>query len=126
MKTSKILIGLAAAALIPLGASAADDYSKDKSGSMHPNFEKLDTNGDGRISQTEASVETNLVFSSADVNGDGYLDKSEWKNHEKSEKSATTPAPQSAPMPSTDPAAPESTTPESSEPAPSDTETPRQ
>jgi hypothetical protein len=121
MKTSKTLIGLAIAALIPLGASAADDYSKDKSGSMHPKFEKLDTNGDGKISQAEASVDSNLVFSSADVNGDGYLDKSEWKSHEKSEKSATTPTPQSAPAPATDPSMPQS-----SEPAPSDTETPRQ
>jgi hypothetical protein len=121
MKTSKTLIGLAVAALIPLGAAAADDYSKEKSGSTHPNFEKLDSNRDGRISQAEASVDSNLVFSSADVNGDGYLDKSEWKSHEKSEKSSSNPTPQSAPMPSTDPSAPES-----SEPAPSDTETPRQ
>jgi hypothetical protein len=121
MKTSKLLIGLAAAALIPLGASAGDDYSKDKSGSMHPNFEKLDTNRDGRISQAEASADANLVFSSADVNGDGYVDKSEWKSHEKSGKS-TSPTPQSTTEPSTDPSMP----PQSSEPAPSDTETPRQ
>jgi hypothetical protein len=122
MKTSKTLIGLAVAALIPLGAVGADEYGKDKSGSMQPNFEKLDTNRDGKISQAEASADTDLIFSSADVNGDGYLDKTEWKSHQKSEKGATTPTPQSTPEPSTDPSMP----PQSSEPAPSDTETPRQ
>ena len=44
-----------------------------------PSFDKLDTNRDGRISQAEASVDANIVFSSADANGDGYLDKAEWK-----------------------------------------------
>ena len=63
---------------------------------MSPAFDKLDTNRDGRISQAEASVDTNIVFTSADANGDGYLDKSEWKNQE---KGSTSPAPQSAPEP---------------------------
>jgi len=124
MKTSKTLIALTLAVAIPLGAGVAvagDQYSKDKSGTMSaPGFDKLDTNRDGRISQAEASVDANLVFSSADTNGDGYLDKSEWKSHEKAEKGSTNPAPQSAPEPTTDPAVPPS-----SEPA-SDTETPRQ
>ena len=40
-----------------------------------PAFDKLDTNRDGKISQAEASADTNIVFSSADANGDGYLDK---------------------------------------------------
>ena len=123
MKTSKTLIALTLAAAIPLGvAVAGDQYSKDtkdKSGTMSaPSFDKLDTNRDGRISQAEASVDTNIVFSSADANGDGYLDKTEWKSSQ--EKGSTSPAPQSAPEPTTDPAVPPS-----SEPA-SDTETPRQ
>jgi hypothetical protein len=63
-------------------------------------------------------VDTNIVFSSADANGDGYLDKTEWKSSQ--EKGSNSPAPQSAPEPTTDPAVPPS-----SEPA-SDTETPRQ
>jgi len=122
MKTSKTLIALALAAAIPLTAAVANDqYSKDKSGTMSaPDFDKLDTNRDGRISQAEASVDANLVFSTADTNGDGYLDKTEWKSHEKGEKGSTSPTPQSTPAPTTDPAVPPS-----SEPA-SDTETPRQ
>ncbi len=120
MKTSKTLIALALAAVIPLGAAVAgDQYPKDKSGtSSGPAFDKLDTNRDGRISQAEASVDTNIVFSSADANGDGYLDKAEWKNRG---QGSTSPAPQSAPEPASDPAVPPG-----SEPAPSDTETPRQ
>jgi len=119
MKTSKTLIALTLAAAIPLGAAVAgDQYSKDKSGTTSaPGFDKLDTNKDGRISQAEASVDTNIVFSSADTNGDGYLDKTEWKSQE---KGTTSPAPQSAPEPASDPAVPPS-----SEPA-SDTETPKQ
>ena len=119
MKTSKTLIALTLAAVIPLGAAVAgDQYSKDKSGTTSaPGFDKLDTNRDGRISQAEASVDTNIVFSSADTNGDGYLDKTEWKSQE---KGSTTPAPQSAPESTSDPAVPPS-----SEPA-SDTETPKQ
>ena len=119
MKTSKTLIALTLAAAIPLGAAmAGDQYSKDKSGTTSaPGFDKLDTNKDGRISQAEASVDTNIVFSSADTNGDGYLDKTEWKSQE---KGTTSPAPQSAPEPASDPAVPPS-----SEPA-SDTETPKQ
>ena len=122
MKTSKTLIALTLAAVIPLGAAVAgDQYPKDKSGTMAaPGFDKLDTNRDGRISQAEASVDTNLVFSSADTNGDGYLDKKEWKSHEKGSTSPDTPVPQSAPDATSDPAVPPS-----SEPA-SDTETPRQ
>jgi hypothetical protein len=121
MKTSKTLIALTLAAAIPLGAAVAgDQYPKDKSGTTSaPGFDKLDTNRDGRISQAEASVDTNIVFSSADTNGDGYLDKTEWKSQEKG-STTTTPAPQSAPEPSSDPAVPPST-----EPA-SDTEMPKQ
>jgi hypothetical protein len=126
MKTSKTVIALTLAAMIPLGSAVANDqYSKDKSGTMSASgFDQLDTNRDGRISQAEASVDTNLVFSSADTNGDGYLDKNEWKSHDQGDQgsstSPTTPQPQSTPEPTTDPAVPPS-----SEPA-SDTETPRQ
>jgi hypothetical protein len=125
MKTSsKTLVAIAVAALFPLGAAVAGD--KDKSGSMGPSFDTLDTNHDGRISQAEAGVDASIVFSSADRDGDGYLDKSEWKNRNKS-STETPPAPQPQSMPepgSTD----RSTMPETppvSEPKP-DTETPRQ
>jgi hypothetical protein len=118
MKTSKTLIAVALAAVIPLGAAVAGDQGKDKMGTMSPAFDKLDTNRDGRISQAEASADANIVFTSADANGDGYLDKSEWK---KQEKGSTAPAPQSAPDSASDP-----TVPQASDPAPADTETPRQ
>ena len=116
MKTSKTLIALTVAALLPLGAAMAGD--KDKSGTMAPTFDKLDTNRDGKISQAEASADAHIVFSTADANGDGYLDKTEWKNQG---SGSTNPAPQSVPESSVDPSAPEA-----SEPAPADTETPRQ
>jgi Ca2+-binding EF-hand superfamily protein len=119
MKARKTMIALAIAALIPLGAAVAGDNdqygSKDKSGSS--SFKKLDTNKDGRISQAEAAVDSTIVFSTADANGDGYLDNDEWKASMKSGTSK----PQST--------TPESTMPQGTEPtgqpAP-DTETPRQ
>jgi hypothetical protein len=119
MKTSRTLIAIAVAALIPLGAAVAGD--KDKSGYAGASFDTLDTNRDGKLSQAEATADTTIVFSSADANGDGYLDKSEWKNRA---KGSTSPSPQSTPEPTADPAAPQGSQP-GSEPAP-DTETPRQ
>jgi hypothetical protein len=78
MKTSTTLIALTMAALIPFGAAIAGDQygGKDKSGTG-TTFDKLDTNRDGKISQAEAAADSNLVFSSVDANGDGYVDKSE-------------------------------------------------
>jgi hypothetical protein len=121
MKASRILIATTAAALLPLAAAVAgdnDQYGKEKDKSMMPDtvFKKLDSNGDGRISQAEAAADSTIVFTTADANGDGYLDSAEWKA---STKGSTSPTPQSAP---TSPAAPEepATTP------PPDTETPRQ
>jgi hypothetical protein len=118
---ARIIIAMAASALLPLAAASAadnDQYGKDKDKSMMPDsaFKKLDANGDGRISQAEAAADSTIVFSSADANGDGYLDSAEWKA---STKGATTsPTPQSTPTPAEEPAP--STTP------PPDTETPRQ
>lgn len=122
----KTLIVIAAATLIPLGAAVAGE-GKDKSGSMGPSFDTLDANRDGRISQAEAASDTTVVFSTADKNGDGYLDKSEWRAHLKS-GSSTQPQPQSMPQTTTpDSSTTDSTIPEpsASEPKP-DTETPRQ
>ena len=120
MKTSRTLIAMAVASLIPLGAAVAGDKDKDKSG-YGASFDTLDTNRDGKISQAEASADTTIVFTSADANGDGYLDKSEWKNRA---KGSTSPAPQSSPESAADPSVPQGDQP-ASEPAP-DTETPRQ
>ena len=82
MKTSRTLIAIAVAALIPMGAAVAGDKDKDKTG-YGASFDTLDTNRDGKISQAEAAADTTIVFSTADANGDGYLDKSEWKNRTK-------------------------------------------
>ena len=115
MKTSRMLIAATAATLLPLAAAvAADQYGKEKDKMAMPDasFKKLDTNGDGRISQAEAAADSTIVFSSADANGDGYLDSSEWKA---STKGATSPTPQSAPS-----------TESPSTTAPPDTETPKQ
>ncbi len=133
MKVRKTLIAVAVAALIPLGAAAVagdNDYgSKDKAGSG-VSFKKLDTNKDGRISQTEAAADSSLVFSSADTNGDGYIDKSEWKaaeskngssNHQQSmPTSPNSPNTSSETDPNMSPSAQPSGNP------PPDTETPRQ
>lgn len=133
----KTLIVIAAATLIPLGAAVAGE-GKDKSGSMGPSFDTLDTNRDGRVSQAEAASDSTIMFSTADANGDGYLDKKEWRAHQKSGGSSSQPQPQSMPQSSyPESTAPESTAPDStatdstvpepsaSEPKP-DTETPRQ
>jgi hypothetical protein len=127
------IIVAAVAALIPLTAAVAadnDQYGKDKdkSGMMEPNFKKLDTNKDGRISQAEAAADTTIVFSSADSNGDGYLDSTEWKASHKG--NSGNPSPQSVPSsPHQEQVVkPEGTTPptdSSTTPTP-DTETPRQ
>ena len=137
MKLRKTLIAAAMVALVPLGTSALagdNDYgSKDKAGAG-ASFKKLDANKDGRISQAEAAVDSTVVFSSADSNGDGYLDSDEWKAAQKSDKSdGTSPSPQS--MPSPDGSSPPSTVPPDTTTDPSsptspgtqppDTETPR-
>lgn len=132
MKASKILIAVAVAALIPLGAAVAGDNdqygSKDKSMSQ-TNFTKLDTNKDGKISQAEAAVDSTIVFSTADSNGDGYLDNDEWKASAKSGSSkpqsdSSSPRSDSSAPATSDPNMPQGTEP-AGEPAP-DTETPRQ
>ena len=126
MKVRKTLIAVAVAALIPLGAAAvAGDYSsKDKSGEG-VSFKKLDTNKDGRISQTEAAADADLVFSTADTNGDGYIDNAEWKaamskHHDSSSSPQSMPSDPSNQAPPTDQTMPEPST----APQP-DTETPR-
>jgi EF hand len=79
---ARILINAAAlAALIPLGIAVAgdnDQYGTKNETVASASFKKLDTNKDGRISQAEAAVDSTVVFSSADTNGDGYLDSDEW------------------------------------------------
>lgn len=122
----KSLIVIAAATLLPLGVAVAGE-GKDKSGTHGTTWDTLDANRDGRISQAEAATDSTIAFTSADKNGDGYLDKKEFRDHQKS--GGTSPQPQSMPeSTSPDSSATDTTVPEpapSSEPAP-DTETPRQ
>jgi len=91
MKLSNSLIAIAVAAALPLAAFAGD---KNKTPApmdttTSAQFDKLDTNRDGRISQSEASSDTKIVFSTADKNSDGYLDSTEYSHRDMS----------SAPMP---------------------------
>jgi hypothetical protein len=72
---------IAAAALIPLAGIAADNTTQPATpAGQTGSFDTLDANKDGRISMPEASADPRLVeqFSSADKNGDGYLDNAEY------------------------------------------------
>lgn len=91
MKISKSLIAASAVVLLPLSAFAGD---KDKT--MTPataattaQFDQLDMNRDGRISPVEASSDAKIVFSTADKNGDGYLDNSEYAHRDMSKDSTS-------------------------------------
>ena len=82
MKT-KLLVA-AAIAMIPLAGVARG--REDAAPGRHPSgqsatFDTLDSNKDGRISMPEASADPKLVesFSTADKNGDGYLDNAEYE-----------------------------------------------
>jgi hypothetical protein len=79
------LLAATVVALLPLAgltvepaAAPAPATPAGQSGS----FDTLDTNKDGRISMPEAAADPKLVeiFSAADKNGDGYLDKTEYAN----------------------------------------------
>jgi hypothetical protein len=72
------LLAATVVALIPLAGFAADPATP---AGQSASFDTLDSNKDGRISMPEASADPKLVesFSSADKNGDGYLDASEYR-----------------------------------------------
>lgn len=134
MKASNTLIAAAVTALLAGTAMASDndEYgNKDKMSRAGATFDSLDANRDGRISRTEASADTTIVFATADANGDGYLDNGEFKKAVKSGKqhddsSMPPQQPQSSPTPDSS-GQPEPTAPQDqSAPPPSDTETPRQ
>ena len=84
MKISQSLIAAAVIAVLPLSAFAGD---KDKAPApmgttVSADFNTLDTNGDKRISRTEASHDSKIVFASVDKNGDGYIDSSEFAHRD--------------------------------------------
>jgi hypothetical protein len=79
------LLAATVAVLLPF-AGFAGEGNKTPDPGMHSgrsaSFDSLDANKDGRISMAEASADPKLVesFSTADKNGDGYLDRSEYAN----------------------------------------------
>jgi hypothetical protein len=89
MKKSRLLIAGAIAAALPLaGAFAQSPPTPDQSAPQSQpaqgsqkgaTFESLDTNGDGRISQSEAAVDPNVSdqFAKYDKNGDGFIEREE-------------------------------------------------
>lgn len=94
MKASRLLIATAIAAAFPFAGAFAqnppqpagdpspqssDTQQSPSSSSQPATFESLDTNGDGRISKTEAAANDNVSaqFGMYDKNGDGYIDRSE-------------------------------------------------
>ena len=83
-------LAAAAVALIPLAGIAAEGGKTQPStaAGQSSSFETLDANKDGRISMPEASADPRLVesFSSADKNGDGYLDNAEYDSTAKKPK----------------------------------------
>ena len=99
MKANHILIAGAVAALLPFAAAVAQspppqDPASDPSGQQTQaqpaqkgaTFESLDTNGDGRISKEEAAANQNVLdqFSRYDKDGDGYIERAEVTNANKS------------------------------------------
>ena len=83
MKTK--LLAAAAVVMIPLAGLAAEpDKTTPPSEptGQGATFDTLDANKDGRISMPEASADPKLVegFSTADKDGDGYLDNSEYES----------------------------------------------
>jgi hypothetical protein len=79
--TNRKLMLVTVLATFPLGlavAQGADPNGQPGMQRSNAAFEKLDKNHDGRISQSEASADSTITWSSADVNGDGFLDSREW------------------------------------------------
>ena len=84
MKISQSLIATTVVALLPLAAFAGD---KDKTPApmgtaTSAKFDALDTNRDGRLTPLEAATDAKIVFTTADKNGDGFLDSSEYMHRD--------------------------------------------
>src|SRR6187431_1025295 len=97
MTFSKSLIAAAVIAVLPLSALAGDkDKTQAPMGTVaSAQFDTLDANRDGRISREEAATDSKIVFSTADKNGDGYLDNSEYSHRDMSND---TPMPEKSPQ----------------------------
>jgi hypothetical protein len=97
MKESSTLAIVTVMATALAGAAIAGEGTKTTPATgttVSGSFDTLDSNKDGRISMPEASADPKLVesFSTADRNGDGYLDNSEYDGRSRSQ-STDEPAP---------------------------------
>jgi hypothetical protein len=83
-----VALACALAAGLPLIAPAADQTVPVTPSGVSISFDALDVNKDGRVSLPEASADASLVegFSTADKNGDGYLDNAEYDRAVRKEK----------------------------------------
>jgi Ca2+-binding EF-hand superfamily protein len=88
MNMTHKLLAAAVVALIPLSGMAQGDETPATPAGQSGSFDTLDTNKDGRISMPEASADPRLVetFSTADKNGDGYLDNAEFDDRTESKR----------------------------------------
>jgi len=78
MKTRLIL--MCAAALLSTAALADDKMEEKGSGDA---FKALDTDGDGKVSKSEAAANEHVAnsFDKLDGNSDGYVTKREWQRN---------------------------------------------
>lgn len=84
---SRLILAGAVAAVLPLTAAIAQGTPQGNPPASEPSqapkqgvtFESLDTDGDGRISKTEAAVndEVTVQFSRYDKDGNGYIERAE-------------------------------------------------
>ena len=85
MKASRLLIAGAATALLPIASVMAQGSTPDQGGQpsqparQGTTFESLDTDGDGRISKSEAALNSSVSeqFSRYDQNGNGFIERDE-------------------------------------------------
>ena len=96
-KASRLIVAGTAATLFPFAVALAQSNPPDPDESapqqgQGATFESLDTDSDGRISKTEAAANSTVSaqFSRYDVNGDGFIERSE-VGQANSEQPAETP-----------------------------------
>ena len=82
MKSSRLVIAGAAAALLPFAGAFAQSPPAEQPtqpAQQGATFESLDADSDGRISKTEAAVNANVTaqFTRYDKNGNGFIEKEE-------------------------------------------------
>ncbi|HYJ40900.1 MAG TPA: hypothetical protein VEW08_08930 [Steroidobacteraceae bacterium] len=90
MKLSRSIIAAAVVATMPLATFAGEKDKTAAPAATSSQFSALDTNRDGRLSPAEAANDTKIVFSTADKNGDGYLDNDEYTHLDRSSETMPT------------------------------------